>query len=357
MKASKAKKVISIILIVLAALIIGCVLFVTAAKGVNYATHRVTSSEGTDKDEFITLGGMEQYIHIRTENTSNPVIICLHGGPGSPDSFVNYLWADKLDENYTLVFWDQRGAGKTYEHNIKTDPNNDTVSFEQALTDLDELVDIMRERYGQDKVVIMGHSYGTYLGGHYVYDHPEKVSHYIGIGQLVYYLDGEQRSYEDALTQAQAAGDDTSEMEATWDEYLKNPDDISALLAARNFTYKYHQAPKEAAQIPMGLFSPYMGYADTRYFLRQTDVNAFLELQRGLMGALGDDMRDFTDYQVPVDIIMGEYDWTCPTVCAREYYEIINAPEKGFYEIEGCGHSPQFDDPDAFAQTVIEILG
>ncbi|MBQ5310941.1 MAG: alpha/beta fold hydrolase, partial [Oscillospiraceae bacterium] len=130
--------------------------------------------------------------------------------------FVSYLFADGIDDRYTFVCWDQRGAGRTYEHNKSIDADNDTVSLDRALADLDELVDKMCERYGQDKVIIMGHSYGSYLGARYVYDHPEKVSHYIGIGQVVDFADGEKQSYNDALTKAIAAGEDTSDMERAW---------------------------------------------------------------------------------------------------------------------------------------------
>ncbi|MBQ5310940.1 MAG: alpha/beta hydrolase [Oscillospiraceae bacterium] len=129
------------------------------------------------------------------------------------------------------------------------------------------------------------------------------------------------------------------------------------MMRLRSFTGKYHTAPKAANEIWMGISSPYMGLADLRYFFRQTDTYSFFELQRGLMGSLSDSMYRYTDYQVPVDIIMGEYDWTCPTVCARDYLKQISAPSKGFHVIEGCGHSPQYDNTEAFAEIVLGILG
>ena len=173
---------------------------------------------------------------------------------------------------------------------------------------------------------------------------------------MVYFPDGEDRSYEDALAQAKAAGDDTSDMEKAWAEYAKDPNNFSAMFSVRNFTSKYHKAPKESGQIWMGMSSPYMNLADMRYFFRLGDTDEFIKLQQGLLGSLDVDMNRFTEYEVPVDIIMGEYDWTCPVVCAEKYCDKINAPSKGFHIIEGCGHSPQYDDVDAFAQTVREIL-
>lgn len=90
-----------------------------------------------------------------------------------------------MTDDYTVVSWDQRGCGRTYYHNAETDPDNSTVTFEQAEEDLNALVDYVCDRFGQDKVIIMGHSYGSLLGSQYVLDYPEKVSHYIGIGQEV----------------------------------------------------------------------------------------------------------------------------------------------------------------------------
>ncbi|MDD6656366.1 MAG: alpha/beta fold hydrolase [Lachnospiraceae bacterium] len=122
---------------------------------------------------------------MRGENVNNPVIIYLHGGPSSPDGYVTYGFTDYLVDDYTVIAWDQRGCGRTYIHNRNVDVNNDTASFEQALVDLDELVDYARERFHQDKVIILGHSYGTILGSVYARTRPEKVDAYIGAAQVI----------------------------------------------------------------------------------------------------------------------------------------------------------------------------
>lgn len=119
------------------------------------------------------------------QDATNPVIIYLHGGPAGLDTFMTYAFSDYLTDEYTFIGWDQRGCGRTYFKNQEKDPNNETVSFDQALDDLDALVNYACDRFGQDKVIIMGHSYGTTLGSTYVKQHPEKVQAYIGIGQLV----------------------------------------------------------------------------------------------------------------------------------------------------------------------------
>lgn len=351
-----AKKIIKIILISLLSIVILLIFSTGILKGTNYLKHRIKSSDGIDKGMYVTLGGMEQYIHIRTENTSNPVIIYLHGGPGSSDCFVTYLFADKIDEDYTFVTWDQRGAGRTYEHNKKSDSLNKTVNFDRALSDLDELVDLMCQKFNQDKVIIMGHSYGSFLGINYVYKNPEKVARYIGIGQVVCFSDGELRSYEDALKQAEAAGDDTSEMTKAFDEYKKDVNNILKMLELRFYTEKYHQPEKKANDTWNGISSPYMGLSDLRYFLRIINPDFTIEKQKSLFDSMTQDLKQFLDYKIPVDFIQGEYDWTCAKICAEEYLEMINAPSKSFHVIEGCGHCPQYEDTENFVSELKEIL-
>ena len=149
------------------------------------------------------------------KDASNPIIISLHCGPGAPTTFIDYCWQDYLTDEYTIVSWDERGCGRSYYRNVATDPNNDTLTFEAQIADLDALVDYLRERFSQDQVIIMGHSYGSLLGSRYVLAHPEKVSAYIGVGQCVNERDyyGDIYSYEDALKVAEELGDDTKEME------------------------------------------------------------------------------------------------------------------------------------------------
>lgn len=160
--------------------------FVIGCRNFNYFEHYKLVKKGIDEAGYIMLGGQEQYILTRGENVNNPVIIYLHGGPSSPDAYVTYGFSDYLVDDYTVISWDQRGCGRTYIHNRNVDVNNDTASFEQALVDLDQLVDYARTRFHQDKVIILGHSYGTILGSVYSHKYPEKVDTYIGAAQVIH---------------------------------------------------------------------------------------------------------------------------------------------------------------------------
>ncbi|MBQ5472523.1 MAG: alpha/beta hydrolase, partial [Treponema sp.] len=166
-------------------LLFSAISFVIGMRNVRFINHQANYIHGVDESTYINLGGQNQYVLMMGRNVENPVIINLHGGPASPDTTALYTFSDYLMEDFTIVGWDQRGAGRTYYKNKNADGENSTATFEQALSDLDELVDYVRARFNKNKVIIMGHSYGTVLGSRYVLMHPEKVSDYIAVGSVV----------------------------------------------------------------------------------------------------------------------------------------------------------------------------
>ena len=342
-------------------IILGLILLLVVAilviRLVTYGKHHITTENGIDEGIFVTLGGQEQYLLIRGEDTGNPVIIWLHGGPSGSDAFVNNTFDEHLVDAYTLVSWDQRGCGRTYFRNKDIDPNNQTATFEQAQADLDELVDYCRERFNTEKVIIVGHSYGTMLGSKYTLDHPEKVAAYIGVGQVVSF-ESEIYSYEDALNKATVLGDDTTEMVAAYETYQNDPT-LTNMLNLRGYVDKYHQAEVQTNTIWMGISSPYMGIDDIRWFLKQVgSLEDYLALNKQLYDyVLEADVRDYgTEYKVPVGFISGSCDWTTPVKYSQDYCELITAPQKQFHLIEGCGHAPQYDLPEEFCKTLRSML-
>ena len=339
------------------ALILIIAIIVLTARAITYFSNRITTENGVDEQIYVTLGGQEQYLLIRGEDITNPVIIWLHGGPSGPDAYVNYVFQKYLVANYTIVNWDQRGCGRTYYRNINSDANNDTATFKQAQVDLDELVDYVRMRFDAEKVIIVGHSYGTMLGSQYVFDHPDKVSAYIGVGQVVS-IESEICSYEDALRKATENGDDTSAMETAYHAYV-DKGTLVDLINLRKHTSKYHIAEKAANTMLAGIVSPYMGVDDLKWFFKQVgNLGEYFELNHQLYDytMITDIQEQGCTYQVPVGFISGSDDWITPVKYSEDYFQLINAPEKSFCLIDGCGHSPQYDDPKAFCCELKRML-
>ena len=323
----------------------------------NYIGAYIDNEQGVNEGIYVPLEGQEQYLLIQGKDTSNPVIIWLHGGPSSPDAFVNYIFQKHLVDDYTIINWDQRGCGRTYFNNADVDASNETASFEQAQADLNALVDYACTRFNVEKVIIVGHSYGTMLGSQYVLNYPEKVSAYIGVGQMVT-IESDIYSYEDALQRAIAIGDDTQAMEAAYQKYIEDSSLIN-MMNLRNYTSNYHVAEKTANTIWEGITSPYMGIEDVRWFLLQAgNLEKYISINGQLFDYIMEtDVRDYgLEYQVPVGFITGSDDWTTPSKYAEDYYNIISAPQKQISLVEGCGHAPQYDSPKEFCSILKSML-
>ena len=145
------------------------------------------------------LGGLDQWVMIRGESLANPPLILLHGGPGFTETRLFRHFNAPLEKSFTVVYWDQRGTGKSFDRKI----HRSSMTVEQFITDLDELVEAVCKRVGKNKVAIFGHSWGSALGVLYSARFPEKVAAYVGSGQIGDWTAGESSSYAFALAEAQ----------------------------------------------------------------------------------------------------------------------------------------------------------
>lgn len=343
---------------VFVAIVVAVIIFIIGCRNINYMNHYQMIQQGVDEEAYVVLGGQEQYVLMRGMDNNNPVIIYLHGGPSSPDTYATYGFTDYLIEDYTVIAWDQRGCGRTYFHNVENDPENISVSFEQALIDLDELVDYALERFGKEQVIILGHSYGTILGSEYVLQYPEKVSAYIGVAQVVSLEKTDVYSYEDALQKATEAGDDTSELVEAY-EAFQTSGDLMDMMKLRSLTSQYHPATVTDKATWIAITSPYFGMNDFRWFLKQLgDLNEYFALNQPLFDYTFDfDAFDNgLKYEMPVYLISGTCDWVCPVDSVKEYAQTISAPEVSLELIEGCGHNVQYCSPEEFAESVHKVL-
>ena len=371
-----------ILLFIPAELVITAIIAI-AGRNINWFKNYIDTEKGVNASEYLEIGGQEQYFLMRGRDVSNPVILYLHGGPGSPDACVSNLFSDYLIDDYTVVCWEQRGCGRTYFRNKAQDPDNATVSFEQALSDTDEIVDMLRERFHAEQIMIMGHSYGSLLACRYIQAHPEKISRFVGIGQFVDLMESDRLAYQDALNIAAERGEDTSSLESVYEAYSKvceealsivheNGDDITEyakflaepgkmddFLKLRSVTAPYHPASISANTILAAVFSPYTGVDDLRWLMKQmTDRASYLNINIRLMQLVyTHDLRDDSKaYDIPMDFISGDRDFICNYKLSEEYCNEITAPEKRFAVIKGCGHNPQFAEPERFSDTFKEML-
>ncbi|MDR7855128.1 alpha/beta hydrolase [Tissierella sp.] len=317
--------------------------------------HKITTENGIDEEVIVEIGDIDQYLYIRGQDQDNPIILFLHGGPGSPMTPIIYGYQDLLEDEYTIVNWDQRNSGKTYYLNNAEKVYN-TLSMDRMVEDIREIISYLSNRFGQEKVVIMGHSWGSALGTEFIKEYPELVSAYIGVGQVINSEEGDVFAYnatKDAIKESENKED--LETLENLNGYLVTDEDFSlkSFSTFRGLMSKYLN-PISDRTTQMIIFSPYYSLKEISSFLK----NPF-ELQKPLMDYLvyDFDARDLVnEYQVPIYYILGEYDWVTPYENAQEYFETIVAPKKKSIVIENAGHMTMIDNPEEFSNAVKLVL-
>lgn len=351
----KVLKVLRFVFIAIVAIIILILLIRVIVQAKIKSDHKITTENGIDEEVIVQIGDIDQYLYIRGQNQDNPIILFLHGGPGSPMTPIIYGYQGLLEDEYTIVNWDQRNSGKTYYLNDKELVYN-TLSMERMVEDVREITSYLSNRFGQEKVVIMGHSWGSVLGTEFIKQYPELISSYIGVGQVINSVEGDTFAYNATKDAAKESGniEDAQTLE-NLNGYLLTDEDFSvkSFSTFRGLMSKYlNPIPDRTTQ--MIIFSPYHSLKDISYFLKNT-----FELQKPLMDYLSYDFdaRDLgNEYEVPIYYILGEHDWVTPYKIAQEYFETIVAPKKKSIMIKDAGHMTMIDNPEEFSNAVKLVL-
>jgi pimeloyl-ACP methyl ester carboxylesterase len=306
----------------------------------------------------VKINGQDQGLLMRGHSTDNPVLLYLAGGPGQSDlAFPRALFTE-LEENFTVVSWDQPGQGKSY---AGFEPSS-KLTFDRAIADTIEVTNYLRDRFGQDKIYLMGESYGTILGVKTVQQRPDLYYAYIGSGQMVNPKETDRRLYNDMLDLANRTGNDA--MAAKMRAYGEPPyKDVYA------YTYvaSYYDAlgseytpPAEyserGAASGVGLF----GIMASEYTLVEK-----ANVLRGLFDVFSvlypqlqdiDFRRDATKLDVPVYVLDAEHELAARRDLANEWYNLVEAPKKQIFPLKNAGHAGAFEEFREFTRIMNEVV-
>jgi len=307
---------------------------------------------------FIEIGGMQQGFFLRSENPENPVILYLHGGPGSPELAFLYRYEkeERLEKYFTVCYWDQRGTGMSFNNSI--DPS--TMTLEQMVEDTRQITEYLMRRFNKEKIYLMGHSWGTYLGIKTIEKYPENYLAYIGIGQVTNQVESERLAYDYMLRYAMEINDRSAVRKLQ--KYDKNASEFPTLEYISNVRTPLMN--KYGIGLMHGNFSMARIVRHIINFSGYT-LSEKLKITRGISFSLKylldyfiyDNLFETSiSFQVPVYILHGIYDYQVSYVLAQEYYEIIEAPDKSFYTFEYSAHSPNAEEPERFVQIVCDIV-
>jgi proline iminopeptidase len=303
--------------------------------------------------ESVRIGGIQQSIWFRSANTSNPALIFLHGGPGISTAPLSRHYNGDLEHHYLVVYWEQRGAGRSFHRGIP----RSSMNIEQFLNDLDEVVELVKTRFKKQKVVLVAHSWGTLLGTIYSYRHPNKVAAYVGTGQIANMPEGERLSYEFALGEARRR-DDRGPLRKL-EEIGPPPHTVKSMLTSRGFVERFG-----------GTFHAKLSTGKLIWTALRTDeanLTDLVRFGRGNHFSLQSLWSEFSQvdlegnyraFQVPVFFLIGRYDHVTPADLAERYFGEIKAPYKKLVWFENSAHNPPFEEPDYFNRVLIdEVLG
>lgn len=310
-------------------------------------------SESITLLEKIELGGLRQSILIRGHNKNNPVLLFLHGGPGSPEMPFAYAFQQDLEKHFTVVHWDQRGAGKSFRIGLL----KSTLTFEQYEKDTLELIDYLKNRLNQEKIVILGHSWGSILGMVLVHKYPEHFHAYVGIGQSVHLLEGEKLSYKYVL---KTAKEQNNKKAIKHLEKIKNKEiwDLRYTQAQRKWLTKfggwYHDATNSWV-LGKNMFNcPEYNLIDCFKFFIGARFS-YNQMWKSLMEEPSFIGR-INEVKIPVFFLAGRYDYNTPSELVEKFYEQLVAPKKELIWFEESAHSPNYEEREYFDKIMIEKI-
>jgi pimeloyl-ACP methyl ester carboxylesterase len=293
---------------------------------------------------WVDINGTQQGMFIRSRNATNPVLLFLHGG--LPEYFLDLTHPTHLEDQFTVVWWEQRGAGLSFQ----ADTPREAITAEQLIADTIELTNYLRARFHQEKIFLLAHSGGTFFGIRTVQRAPELYHAYIAESQMVNQRESERLAYEFMLRRFRENGDQrmVRMLEA-------------APVTNQSGTPARYLALRDRAMHRLGV--------GTTHDMRSVVTGVFLPSWMSHEYTLGEKVRmwrgkaatgvsplwpemlttdlaeDVPQIRVPAYFLHGVYDQTCSYRLAKDYLADLDTPLKGFYTFVQSAHSPLFEEP------------
>ncbi|MGL4344747.1 MAG: alpha/beta fold hydrolase [Cellulosilyticaceae bacterium] len=302
---------------------------------------------------FVEINDMKQGMFLQSENVENPVLLFLHGGPGSPEIAFKEQYPTGLEKIFTVCWWEQRGSGMSYNRKMAAEK----ITIDQMIADTIQVIHYLRERFKKKKVYIMGHSWGSLLGILTVQQVPELCHAYIGIGQVAKQLESERLAYDFMLQEFRS--NNNQKMLSKLEKFPINE--------ARDVSVGYLGVRSEG-MMKLGIGVMHHWHSMNQCVMTVMRYKGYtlkekLNFPMGSQFSLKclwanvlkiDLLKQASELKVPVYIFHGKYDYQVSYKIAREYAQILKAPLKGFYTFENSAHSPCFEEAEKMCAILCE---
>jgi proline iminopeptidase len=321
------------------------------------ALAQAVSPGGISELKEVDIGGIKQWISVRGNDRTNPILLFIHGGPGAPMMPESWTFQRPWEDFFTVVQWDQRGSGKTFSTaNRQPDAS---MSIDRMQADAEQLIELLKTTYGKKKIFVMGHSWGSVLGLRVAQHHPEWLYAYIGVGQVVNSLRNEAVGYQETLAQAEAIGNEQAIRELK--AIAPYPEADLAKLIPKVYVERkwnavlggmwYGKADDIGGQLRT--LSP--DYTD--YDVESARLGELSSPQQLAPELVAVDFDNTTDFKCPVVFFAGMHDRTTPESVVEEYYARIQAPNKQLFKIKRASHYVVTESPgEVLMDLVLHVL-
>jgi pimeloyl-ACP methyl ester carboxylesterase len=302
---------------------------------------KTNNSSTIDTLMDIELNGLKQKILIKSNDLNNPILLWLHGGPGTSEMFITHHCMDSLINFFTIVHWDQRGTALSYNDRIKSTD----ISFDKIFDDAVRLTEILRKTYHKDKIFLIGHSFGSVLGIHLIEKYPDYYYAYVGIGQVINDSKSREITYKWLVNKLQE-DNDTNEL-ARICEKQNIPIDIINKYKGHFYKGKtLFDVIKESPYYYEGYLD---NYSKSMNFVRES-------ISKNPSTYEKDILNDILKLQLPVYFFEGRHDRiaACAPELVVEYIKKIKAPKTEIIWFEESAHHPNIDEPDKFQKILID---
>ena len=317
---------------------------------------KIVAPDGVERLEKVRIGGIDQWVSVRGTDKRNPVLVLIHGGPGYVSIPMSWWFSRDWEEYFTVVQWDQRAAGKTH---LLTDPAQikPTLTPERMILDAEEMIAWARKTLAKDKVIVVGHSWGSFLGLEIARRHPEWLHAYVGVGQVADGMESERRGWRFALDSARRAGNAQAirELEAIAPYAVPGKlVPIKDLLTQRKWMSFYGGAMAyrrdNSAESALAKLSPDYTDEELRHLW---DGNEFATPIL-LPGVLALDLSRIQTLQVPLVLFLGRHDKNVNADVAAEWFVKVQAPKKALVWFERSAHMPMTEEPGKFLISLVQ---
>jgi pimeloyl-ACP methyl ester carboxylesterase len=298
--------------------------------------------------EKISLGGMDQWMLLRGNDISNPVLLWLHGGPGSSQMPLAHAYDERLEKEFIVVHWDQRGSGKSNPRGF----DEASMSYTRFISDAHQLTKYLKERFGKEKIYLLGHSWGTQIGLELVNRHPEDYFGYIGVSQVVSHVLGDEIAYGWLLERMEDK--DHATLEALGPPPYSDHDEFVTFIRLVDAYGGSYDVPF-IQLVKVALGSPEYTFRDMFAWLHGANRGSgpmWSEQAYGLFDAI---IR-FPKLLVPIYLFQGRNDYNTPLAATKVFFDKLEAPAgKQMVIFEDSAHTPFLAEPEKFTEEVLKV--